>query len=104
MTTTTRTLPCNALTILTVEAILEKYSAVVVTDTDDGLAALFLADAEDVPVGSSCPRAESPTSEHAILKADEMGAVPQVQEDAIASQPVAPTLQLRTALKARTMS
>lgn len=89
----------QCLDILTVEAFLEKYSAVVVTDTDDGLAVLFVVDPEDVQVGSSRPRAESPTSEHAIAKADEMGAVPQVQEGAIASQLVAPTLQLENGVE-----
>jgi hypothetical protein len=88
----------QCLDILTVEAILEKYGAVVVTDTDAGLAALFLADPENVPVGSIRARAESSTAEHAILKDDEIGAVPPVQ-DTIASQAVVPTLQLESGVE-----
>ena len=83
----------QCLDILTVEAILEKYSAVVVTDTDAGLATIFVVDPEDITVGSIRPRDGSPAAEHAILKDDELGADPEVQEDAIASQIVAPAPQ-----------
>ena len=89
----------QCLDILTVEAILEKYSAAVVTETDAGLAAIFLADPENMPVGSIRPRAEGPTAEHAIFKDDEFGAVPQVQEDTIALQLVTPTLQFENSVE-----
>jgi hypothetical protein len=74
----------QCLDILTVEAILEKYGAVVATDTDAGLAALFLADPDDVPVGSIHSRGGGAATEHPIAKDDEVGVVPQVQEDTIA--------------------
>ena len=78
--------------ILTVEAILEKYT-VVIPGTDAGLATIFLVDPEDITVGSIRPRDGSPAAEHAILKDDELGADPEAQEDTIASQIVAPAPQ-----------
>ena len=53
--------------VLTIEAILERYSTVVVTlGTDEGLAGVFLATPEDAPVGSTNQR--SPAVRQAILK------------------------------------
>ena len=78
--------------ILTVEAILEKYT-VVIPGTDAGLATIFLVDPEDITVGSIRPRDGCPAAEHAILKDDELGADHEAQEDTIASQIVAPAPQ-----------
>jgi len=79
--------------ILTVEAILEKYT-VVIPGTNAGPATIFLVDPEDdITVGSIRPRDGSPAAEHTILKDDELGADPEAQEDTIASQIVAPAPQ-----------
>ena len=76
--------------ILTVEAILEKYT-VVIPGTDAGLATIFLVDPEDIAVGSIRPRDGSPAAGHAILKDEELRSDPEAQEDTIASQIVAPS-------------
>ena len=53
--------------VLTIEAILERYSTVVVTlGTDEGLAGVFHVTPEDAPVGSTNQR--SPAVKQAILK------------------------------------
>ncbi len=58
---------CSAGEVLSVEAILEKYSAVVKPDTGDDLADFLVPNPDDVPVGSINPRIETAPVEPAIL-------------------------------------
>jgi hypothetical protein len=80
--------------VLSIEAILEKYSAVVMRDTDDELAGVFTSEPEGLPVGSTNPRSETPVAEHAILMDDECGDEPAGGRDTIASQITSPEPQL----------
>ena len=85
--------------VLTIEAILERYSTVVVTlGTDEGLAGVFHITPEDAPVGSTNQR--SPAVKQAILK-DEPDADDAIQHDTIASQIVTPEPQLATGAEDR---
>ena len=85
--------------VLTIEAILERYSTVVVTlGTDEGLAGVFHVTPEDAPVGSTNQR--SPAVKQAILK-DEPDADDAIQHDTIASQIVTPEPQLATGAEDR---
>ena len=57
---------CNTISadeVLTIEAILEKYGAIITRDTDDEIA-VFFTDPEDIPVGSVQLWNESPTAEY----------------------------------------
>jgi hypothetical protein len=75
--------------VFTLEAILEKYSAIITRDTDDEIVVFYLTDLEDIPVGSIYPRSESPTAENAIGTEDESSAETGTEQDSIASQVVA---------------
>jgi hypothetical protein len=79
--------------ILTIEAILERYSAVVTRDTDGDLAGVLLSDPEDMPVGSIHPRSENPIPEHAVLTDDDLRTDPSVEVDTFTSQINAPEPQ-----------
>jgi hypothetical protein len=72
--------------ILTIEAILERYSAVVTRDTDGDLAGVLLSDPEGMTEGSIHPRSENPTPEHAVLTDDGLRTDPSVEVDTIVSQ------------------
>ena len=77
--------------VLTIEAILERYGAVVITrDGDEEIAGAFLSDPEDIPVGSINPPSEIPAAEHAILTDENTGPDPAGELDTIASRIVAP--------------
>jgi hypothetical protein len=78
--------------VLTIEAILERYSAVITRDTNDDIT--LLADPEDSPVGSIDPPSEIPPAEHAILNCGETCADTVIAQEMIASQIVVPETQL----------
>jgi hypothetical protein len=81
--------------VLSIEAILEKYSAVVTRDTDHEIGDVFTSDPKDIPVGSIEPRSETPVAEHAILTGDDCGDDESTGgPDTIASQITAPEPQL----------
>jgi hypothetical protein len=80
--------------ILTIEAILERYSAVVTRDTDGDLAGVVLSDPEGMTVGSIHPRSENVTPEQAVLTDDDLRHDPPVEVDTIASQVTPPEPQL----------
>lgn len=82
--------------VLTIEAILERYSTVVTRDTNDEITGALLADPEDMPVGSINPPSEIPPAEHAILNCGETCADTVIEQEAIASQIVVPAAQVRT--------
>jgi hypothetical protein len=86
---------CSAGEVLSIEAILEKYSAVVKPDTGD--ADFFVSDPDDVPVGSISPRTGIPPAEPAIVTLPDDNCLdnePVDERDAIASQITAPEPQL----------
>ena len=91
---------CSAISageVLTIEAILERYGAVVITrDGDDEIAGAFLSDPEDIPVGSINPPSEIPAAEHAILTDENSGTDPTGELDTVASHIVTPEPQLQT--------
>ncbi len=84
----------SAAEVFSIEAILEKYCAVVTRNTEDEVAIVFLNDPEDMPVGSIEPPTEIPAAEHAIWTDDDLGANPAVEEGTIASQINTPEPQL----------
>jgi hypothetical protein len=79
--------------VLSIEAILEKYGAAVVRDTDDELAGVFTSDPESLSVGS-INHAAIPVAEHAILLEDDCGDEPTSGRDTIASHIASPEPQL----------
>jgi hypothetical protein len=82
---------------LTIEALLERYGAVLIArDADEEIAGAFLADPEDIPVGSINPPSEIPAAEHAILTDENSGTDPTVELDTVASHIVTPETQLQT--------
>jgi hypothetical protein len=88
---------CSAISageVLTIEAVLVKYGAVVTQGTDDEIAHVFFEDPEETPVGSIDSRSESPTAEHAILTDDGLDAEPALKEETIASKIATPVPQL----------
>jgi hypothetical protein len=88
---------CSAGEVLSVEAILEKYSAVVKPDTGDDLADFLVPNPDDVPVGSISPRIGTAPAEPAILTLPDdnyLDNEPAGERDAIASQITAPEPQL----------
>jgi hypothetical protein len=91
---------CSAISageVLTIEAILERYGVVVITrDADEEIAGAFLADPEDIPVGSINPPSEIPAAEHAILTDENSGNDPTAELDTVASHIVTPEAQLQT--------
>jgi hypothetical protein len=80
--------------VLTIEALLERYSAVITRDTNDDITGALLADPEDMPVGSINPPSEIPPAEHAILNCGEICADTAIAQETIASQIVVPETQL----------
>ena len=95
---------CSAISaseVLTIEAILERYGAVVIArDADEEIAGAFLADPEDIPVGSINLPSEIPAAEHAILTDENSGTDPTVELDTVASHIVTPEAQLQTSAEA----
>jgi hypothetical protein len=88
---------CGAGEVLSIAAILEKYSAIVTRDADDDLADFFVSDPDDVPVGSISPRTGTPPADPAILTLPDDNCLdnePAGERDAIASQITAPEPQL----------
>ena len=88
---------CSAGEVLSVEVILEKYTAVVKPDTGDDLADFFVSNPDDVPVGSINPRTGTSPAEPAILTLPDDNCLdnePAGERDAIASQITAPEPQL----------
>ena len=86
---------CGAGEVLSIAAILEKYSAVAKPDTGD--ADFFVSDPADVPVGSISPRIGTAPAEPAILTLPDdnyLDNEPAGERDAIASQITAPEPQL----------
>ena len=83
--------------VLSIEAILEKYSTVVTRDTDDEIAVVFTSDPDNSSVGSIHPHSASPTAEHAILADDDCGDnEPAGGRATVASQLVTPPPQLES--------
>ncbi len=86
--------------VLTIEAILERYSTVVVTlGTDEGLAGVFHVTPEDAPVGST--RSQQSCRETGDLEEGQPDADDAIQHDTIASQIVTPEPQLATGAEDR---
>ena len=73
--------------VLTIEAILERYGAVVARDANEEIAGAFLGDPDEVPVGAINPPSEIP---------ENSGAEPTVGVETVASHIVAPEAQLQT--------
>jgi hypothetical protein len=73
--------------VFTLEAILEKYGAIITRDTDDEIVVFYLTDPEDIPI---YPRGESPTAENAIETEDESSAETATEQGPIASRVVTP--------------
>src|SRR5262245_45979633 len=71
---------------LTVEAILEKYGAIVARGTDEESAIFYLTDPEDVPVGSIQSGHESPDDEYAILRDDDSRVDSTIEQSTITAQ------------------
>jgi hypothetical protein len=71
---------------LTVEAILEKYGAIIARGTDEESAIFYLTDPEDVPVGSIQSGHESPGDEYAILRDDYSRADATIEQSTITAQ------------------
>ena len=78
--------PISADEVLTVEAILEKYGAIITRDTDDEIAVFYLTDPEDIPVGSVQPWNESPTAEYSTRTDEESTADAVVEQSATSAQ------------------
>jgi hypothetical protein len=79
---------CNTISadeVLTIEAILEKYGAIITRDTDDEIA-VFFTDPEDIPVGSVQPWNESPTAEYPTRTDEESTADAVVKQSATSAQ------------------
>ena len=86
--------------VLTIEAILERYSAVVTPDTGDDLAGVLLSDPQDMPVGSISPRIGGAPAEHAILTVPDDNYLDDETSggsDTVASQVTAPEPRLEGA-------
>jgi hypothetical protein len=82
---------CSAISageVFTLEAILEKYGAIVTRDADVEIVVFCLTDPEDIPVGSIHPLGESPTAENAIVTEDESSAETAIGQNSIASHVV----------------
>jgi hypothetical protein len=82
---------CSAISggeVFTLEAILEKYGAIITRDTDDEIVVLYLTDAEDISVGSTYPRGENLTAKNPIVSEDESSVETATEQDSIASQVV----------------
>ena len=80
---------CNTISadeVLTIEAILEKYGAIITRDTDDEIAVFYLTDPEDIPVGSVQPWNESPTAEYSTRTDEESTADALVEQSATSAQ------------------
>ena len=80
---------CNTISadeVLTIEAILEKYGAIITRDTDDEIAVFYLTDPEDIPVGSVQPWNESPTAEYSTRTDEELTADAVVEQSATSAQ------------------
>jgi hypothetical protein len=93
----------SAAEVLSIEAILEKYSVIVSRDTDDDLL-VSDPDPEDMPVGSIGPRIGTAPAEHAILRVpddDYVDEEPLGGSDTIASQITAPEPQLENPSRRR---
>jgi hypothetical protein len=86
--------------VLTIEAILEKYGAIVTRETGDESAIVYLTDPEDLPGGAIPPRGESPIAEHAILTDENDCAGSPIEQETIASRIVLPELQLAKSAEA----
>jgi hypothetical protein len=71
---------------LTVEAILEKYGAIIARGTEEESAIFYLTDPEDVPVGSIQSGHESPGDEYAILRDDYSRADATIEQSTITAQ------------------
>jgi hypothetical protein len=67
--------------VFTLEAVLEKYGAIITRDTDDEIVVFYLTDPEDIPVGSIYPRGESPAAENAIGTEDESSAETATEQE-----------------------
>jgi hypothetical protein len=91
---------CSAISageVLTIEAIFERYGAVVITrDADEEIAGAFLADSEDIPVGSINPPSEIRATEHAILTDENSGTDPAIELDTVAAHIVTTEAQFQT--------
>jgi hypothetical protein len=79
---------------MSIEAIREKYSAVVMWDSDDEFTGVFTSDPEGPPVGSINPGSEIPVAENAISMNDDCGDEPAGGRNTIASQITSPEPQL----------
>ena len=89
--------------VLSIEAILEKYSVIVSRDRDDDLL-VSNPDPEDMPVGSIGPRIGTAPAERAILTVpddDYVDEEPLGGSDTIASQITAPEPQLENPSRRR---
>jgi hypothetical protein len=86
--------------VLTIEAILEKYGAIVTRETDDESAIVYLTDPENLPSGTIRPRSESPAAEHAILTDENDCADSPIEQEMIASRIVLPESQLAKSAEA----
>ena len=76
--------------VVTIEAILERYGAVVTRDADEQITGAFLSDPDEMPVGAITLPSEIPVAEHAILTDENSGTDPAIELDTIASRIVAP--------------
>jgi hypothetical protein len=75
---------CSAISageVFTLEAILEKYGAIITRATDDEIVVFYLTDSEDIPVGSIHPRGESSITENTIVTENESNAEPATEPD-----------------------
>ena len=80
---------CNTISadeVLTIEAILEKYGAIITRDTDDEIAVFYLTDPEDIPAGSVQPWNDSPTAEYSTRTDEESTADAVVEPSATSAQ------------------
>jgi hypothetical protein len=76
--------------VVTIEAILERYGAVVARDANEEITGTFLGDPDEMPVGAINPPSEFPAAEHAILTDEKSGTDPAIELDTIASRIVLP--------------
>jgi hypothetical protein len=82
--------------VLSIEAIFERAGAVVITrDEGEEIADAFLADSEDIPVGSIDPPSGIPAAELAILTDENSGTDSAIELETVASHTVAPEAQLQ---------
>ena len=78
--------PISADEVLTIEAMLEKYGAIITRDTDDEIAVFYLTDPEDIPVGSVQAWNDSPTAEYSTRTDEESTADAVVEQSATSAQ------------------